>query len=287
VWYRARIRESRGSEGATTILNEERGIGFRVADGTGSVRVFPRGATFDVPTRFKDHTGFAGELPAGLQLRTGSPIGLAEPSHEEQIAALLTVHRDGVDDVPGSDELLGGAGGGGRREYEEARLEPGEVVTVVGRVLTFEQLTDPLAADASGSSDDPASAQGDPEVAADLAEARAAGLLTDDAEEAWGNAAIAGFGIGRPVRRPHLDPAARTADLATPEEAAQIGRRFDLGPQTLVLAAAVDAPLLVSVGAPAVAADRQEQRFVVGLLGAALSIVSAVALATVIQGFGS
>ena len=36
----------------------------------------------------------------------------------------------------------------------------------------------------------------DPEVAADLAEARAEGTLVDDPAAAWGNAAIPGFGSG-------------------------------------------------------------------------------------------
>ena len=43
-------------------------------------------------------------------------------------------------------------------------------------------------------------------IAANIAEARAAGILLTDPEDAWGNAAIPGFGIGRPTRQPELDP---------------------------------------------------------------------------------
>ncbi len=93
----------------------------------------------------------------------------------------------------------------GHRTYRETRLEPGDAVTIVGRALPFSDLSDPDGADIGPrvrrSSDDP-------EIAADLAEARATGHLADDPAEAWGNAAIPGFGIGRPVAAPDLDPAA-------------------------------------------------------------------------------
>lgn len=67
-----------------------------------------------------------------------------------------------------------------------------------------------------------------------------------------GNAAIPGFGIGRPVRPPELDPGAAP-------------------------------PLLISLGAPAAAVNREEERFVVGLLGAVLAIGSAVILAVTLS----
>ena len=47
-----------------------------------------------------------------------------------------------------------------------------------------------------------------------VAEARAAGILRATPEEAWGNAAIPGFGIGRPTRPPELDPGADRPALA-------------------------------------------------------------------------
>ena len=75
-----------------------------------------------------------------------------------------------------------------------------------------------------------------------LAEARAAGILAATPEEAWGNAAIPGFGIGRPARAPELDPAADVPALASREEAAAAEARFEIPAGELVVAAARGAP---------------------------------------------
>ena len=183
---------------------------------------------------------------------------------------------------------MGGSGGGTgrrRRRYREARLAPGDTVTIVGRAIPFSDLADPTEADqASGSG----VAADDPEISADLAEARAAGLLADDPAEAWGNAAIPGFGIGRPVRPPELDAEADALPLGSAEEAAAIERRFTIAGGTLILASAPDVPLLIAHGLPGAAADRHQDQFVIGLLGAVLAIGSAIALALVVSGgFGS
>ena len=66
VYYRASIRDDGESTGG---LTEERAIGFRVRDATGSIRVFPRGARFDVPDRFDRSTDIMGDEPSGLALR--------------------------------------------------------------------------------------------------------------------------------------------------------------------------------------------------------------------------
>jgi len=105
-------------------------------------------------------------------------------------------------------------------------------------------------------------------------------MLETDPSEAWGNAAIPGFGIGRPTRPAELDRAATPLPLATQAEADQIGRTFDIPAETLIVAAAPDAHLLVSLGAPGAVVAREEDRFYVGLLGAILAIASAVVLAT-------
>jgi hypothetical protein len=112
-----------------------------------------------------------------------------------------------------------------------------------------------------------------------IAEAREAGILLADPALAWGNAAIPGFGIGAPVSEPALDPAANRPALAAPEEAARVARTFDIPPDQLVIAAGPDMPLMVSLGEPAIAAGRQRDTFVMGLLGAALAIGSAIVLA--------
>jgi hypothetical protein len=241
VWYRARVSSGDTNTGPAAAWSDERGVGFRVADGSGSIRVFPRNAQLDVTDRLDAATGILGDEPAGLR---GGP------------------------DVP-----IETAMGGGRRRYLEARLEPGDLVTIVGSAVPFGQLADPVAADSlavGGVGGD------DPEVAADVAEARASGLLVA-ADDAWGNAAIAGFGVGRPVREPELDPGAERPVLASPDEAAAIQRAWDLAPDELVLASGPDGQLLIAAGSPGEIEVRHRDRYVVGLLGAALAIGSALA----------
>jgi hypothetical protein len=283
VYYRATVEES-GRDSGRTLYSDEHTVGFRVRDATGTLRVFPRGAQFDVPLRYDDRDGSPGERPPGLQLRTGDAVAMAREDRETQIARLLTVRAPSGG---GPASLLGetpsGPSGTGRR-YREARLEPGETVTIVGHLLPFGDLPDPLGASDVTAALDPLSALADPEIAADLAEARAEGLLESDPLEAWGNAAIPGFGIGRPVRPPELDPAAQPPRLAGPDEAARAEDLFEIAPEELVLAATPDWPLLVATGAPGDAVERHENRFLVGLLGAALAIGSAVLLALSLSG---
>ena len=282
VWYRASV--SSGGRGRDDALKEERGVGFRVRDGSGTIRVFPRGARVDAPDRFDDRTGTFGETPPGLEMRNGPVFGSGMAGDREAaIAELLTVHR------PDPESALRGVvtasllGGSNARRYREARLEPGDVVTVVGTALPFGHLEDPNGADLLDHWDDPSAGLEDPTVAAEIAEARAAGeLLTP--EEAWGNAAIPGFGVGRPVTEPELDAEARPPELASADEVAAIGRTFDLEPDLLVIATMPDRPLLVAFGQPGEAAERQEGQFLVGLLGALLAIGSAVAAATLLSG---
>jgi hypothetical protein len=169
----------------------------------------------------------------------------------------------------------------GRRHYQEARIEPGEAVTVMGQVLPFGDLDDPAAANLVDGSADPAA---DPEIAADLAEAREAGILAANPAEAWGNAAIEGFGIGRPVRPPILDPGATPPPASDPDVAAQAAAAFEIASGDLVIAASDQVPLIVSLGAPAAAVARNELQFVIGLAGAVLSIGAAMTLALVLDG---
>ena len=284
VYYRSSIDRGDDADGEND-FSEERAIGFRVVDATGDVRIFPRGARWDASVRFDEHMGTFGEAPAGLSMRTGSALGPAELDQEAAIAALLTVRpaSPGMADDDGGSVLSAMAGGPPTRgvHYREARLAPGDAVTVVGRALPFSDLADPTEADqASGSG----VAADDPEVAADIAEARAAGLLAEDAEQAWGNAAIPGFGIGRPVRPAAIDPEADTLPLGSQEDAARAERRFAIAPETLVLVAAPDVPLLIAHGIPGAAEDRNQSTFVIGLLGAVLAIGSAMGLALLASG---
>ena len=282
VYYRSSV--STGDDapdwlGGTSDV-EERAVGFRIRDASGTIRVFPHAARWDAPVRFEDSTdGFGGE-PPGLRPRTGGAFAAAQPDREAAIAELLTVRA--AEPARVHPLLRDGDGGGTRRRrhYREARLEVGDAVTVVGRALPFGDLDDPAEADLALGEALPAD---DPEVALNIAEARAAGLLVDP-EEAWGNAAIPGFGIGRPVRAPDLDPGATAAAIASPEEALRAERTFDIAPETLVLASAPDVPLLVAYGLAGTAAARHQERFLLGLLGAVLAIGSAVVLAIAISG---
>jgi hypothetical protein len=274
VWYRSSVTSSRADAG--DLLDEERGVGFRVRDESGSIRVFPRGARLDVPDRFDERDSAFGEPPVGLAMRPAG-VEVVEPlDREAAIAALLTVR------LPDPEPATGDPGdrGGGRR-YREARLEPGDTVTVLGVALPFGHLEDPSGADRLDRLGDPLAGLDDPMVAAEIAEAREAGILLPP-EEAWGNAAIPGFGIGRPVRQPELDAAATPMPLATSADAARIDRTFDIEPDLLVVAAGRDTQLLIASGPPGEVVAREQGRFLLGLLGAVLAIGSAIALAVVV-----
>jgi hypothetical protein len=279
VYYRSQITEASDADGRD-VFREERAVGFRVRDASGAVRVFPSGARFDVPDRYDESpTAWSGG-PIGLRPRTGSAFAPGPEDRETQIAALLTVR------APGSGSLLDRSGlplasTSGRNQYREARIEAGDPVTVVGRVLPFADLDDPADANLADGSGIEAS---DPEIAADLAEARAAGLLAATPAEAWGNAAIEGFGIGRPIRTPELDPAANLPPPPDPALAARAAAAFSIAPDALILATAEDLPLLISLGAPTQVTARHQWQFVLGLGGAALAIASAMALAVMLQG---
>ena len=270
VYFRSTVKDTSG-DSDSTVHDEVCAVGFRVRDPSGDVRVFPRNAQWDVPPRFEAESSHAEGPAAGLRLRPGSPYQLAEPDREALIADLLTPDQP----LDAGSPLYGSSGKADRR-YVEARIEPGDTVTIVGRALPFGQLSDPSEADVAGGEVISAT---DTEVAMDIAEAREAGILVGDPALAWGNAAIPGFGIGTPVRSPVLDPAATVPALAPPEAAARISRTFDIEPEQLVVAAGADMPLLVAFGAPTVAAARHRDTFLVGLLGVVLAIGSAIVLA--------
>lgn len=274
VWYRSRITVSDDDD--RPVLDEERAVGFRVSDGTGSIRVFPRGARIDAPRRLDDRDSAFGEAPASVSRRPGSFNTRIPGDRAAAIAALLTARQPEpalADEVPGA--------GHGRRRYEEARLEVGDLVTVVGSAQPFGHVQDPDGADRLDRHGDPLVALDDPEVAMNIAAAREAGILTTPAE-AWGNAAIPGFGIGKPVRAPVLEAGVGAAVLATPAEAAAIERVFDLEPDLLVIAHTPEVPLFIAAGSPGEVVAREEGRFLLGLLGAILAIGGAVGLAVIL-----
>ncbi len=303
VYYHARILEDRGRE-RTATLDEERAVGFLLRDATGTLRVFPRGARWDAPTRFDEQSDWAGDDPPGLNLNRGPGVTAATLDRDAAIAALLTVRAPdgGWAEEPrgnldgGALAALTGSGGTGRhyvglgggaaglggrrRHYEERRLAPGDVVTIVGSAVPFHDIDDPATADR----DDPTLALDDPEVAMNLAEARAAGILVGSPEEAWGNAAIPGFGIGRPTRAPELDPEARPLPIAPAGAEAAAAATFDIPPGELVMAALPDSPLAVRIGSPGESVARDQGALTRGLVGAVVAIASALVLAFAAQG---
>jgi hypothetical protein len=275
VYYRATVGRGGEVSPVESGFAEERSCGFRVRDATGTIRVFPRGARVDAPVRFDEETGAMGDEPPGLAIRTGGATRASEPDRAMAIAELLRV-RD-----PATTERPAALGNGERRRsYRETRLEPGDPVTIVGRALPFSDLSDPVAADYGTEAD---LLDNDPEIAADLAAARASGTLAADAEDAWGNAAIPGFGIGRPVVAARIDPGANPLPLATPAEAALARDTFKIEPEALVLASSAEVPLLIAYGTPGAVMQRSQHRFTVGLLGAVLAIASAMVLAVMLS----
>jgi len=261
IYYDAKIRAA--DDESETSWHDTRAVGFFVRDASGSIRVLPRAARWDVPLDVDDSSGLtrpmggAPDAPGGLPSTDGfSGLALLAAAHERP-----------------------------PQRMTEAVLEPGDPVTVVGYALPYRDLTDPASADAFLVVD-----EADPEVAGDLAEAREAGILEGNAEDAWGNAAIPGFGIGQPTRAPELDPAA-TRSSAIEAEAPATGAQpssepaFEIPDHALVLASTADVPLIIAGGVAQEVATRSSDAFLLGLLGAVLAIGSAIVLAVSLAGW--
>jgi hypothetical protein len=290
VWYRARIETT--DDEHRTLLDDERAVSFRLDDGRGQIRVVPRRARWEIDDSL-DETAGAGEVaPPGLDRRQGpayaavkevDPERMTEAQRQAAIEALLTVDRDALQTTLTADPSIGdvlGAGllraGPGRR-YREARLEPGATVTIIGQALPWGDL---VAADQVAE----ASVGSDPAIEADLAAARAAGTLTTSAEDAWGNAAIPGFGIGRPTERPTLDPDAHTPPIEDPRAFDETLKPYRITDDTLVLAGGPGSGLAIYLGGAAAATRHHDLAFLLGLSGAVMAVVSALGLGAVLAG---
>lgn len=279
-------------------------MSFVLRDATGTARVFPRGANWDVPGQL-DARSSLGETPIEVDLNRGAAMELTG-DREAQVAALLTVHGAPDPDASLFERTVlgsGGAGvggglslgsdlgtaGGGSRHYQERRVEPGDVMTIVGTAVPFADVGDGVSAPDADPLDDP-------EIAADLAEAVASGELHGRAADAWGNAAIPGFGIGRPTRPPVLDPAATPEPVAletTSGGAVEVAggaggpdrARAPLGiPSDELVIANGSTPMAVFAGTPGQTVERESFRFWAGLAGAGLAVLGA---AAVVIGMGA
>ena len=141
VYYRAAVEEHQ-EHAEVHILREERAVGFRIRDASGRLRVFPRGARWAVPDAFHGSTDMFGNQPDGLNIRTGPPEQAGEVDHDAAVRALLTVREPGRDEM----DLVRLLGGGHHRSYREARIAPGDTITLLGYVEPFDQLPDPTGA---------------------------------------------------------------------------------------------------------------------------------------------
>lgn len=281
LYYRSRVRQDEGRNERRTIFAAERAVGFTLTDGSGTIKVLPRGATWRVPDLWQENSGLLGDDPIGLDVGAGETMASAL-TPAQQAEALLTVHPPD----PSADEALLGGGGllggavgglmGGRRYYEEARLAPGDTVTLVGTALPYRDVADPATADRY----DPDVALVDPEIAADLAAGQASGHLETDPAKAWGNAAIPGFGIGQPTRPPVLDPRARPEAVVAdaPAASAAATALFEIPDDALVMASAPGSPLTVYAGTPEAATTTASGGLLQAGLGVGVMVLAAILL---------
>lgn len=279
VWYRARVRAS--DDQRVPLEDEERSVHFRIADGRGSIRVVPDGARWEIEPSFDASTNLLGEDPPGLARRRGpgamalvpdDPDTMTELQRQAAIDALLTVRQpEPAPDIDVGGGLFGAKPRTAGRRYQESRLEPGETVTIVAQALPWSDVRARAQAALSDRNLDRAMAQ-------DLERARASGELAATPEEAWGNAAIPGFGIGQPTRSPALDPGIAVPDVPDAAVHREALRRHAIPADELVLARGESGTFAVYKGAPVAAAQHHDAAFILGLVGVAMAAVSALML---------
>jgi hypothetical protein len=279
VWYRARV--STHDNERVPIEDEERAVHFRISDGSGSIRVVPDGARWEIEPSYDASTSMLGEEPPDLRRRSGAatvapvpddPAAMSEWQRQAAIDALLTVRQpEPAPDIDVGRGLFGTGSRGNGRRYRESRLEPGETVTIVGQALPWSDVQANMQAAITNRSLDR-------DMLDDIEQARASGSLVGSPEEAWGNAAIPGFGIGQPTRSPELDPrvvAPEVPDAAVHKEALQ---RHVIPPGELVLGRGESGTFAIYKGAPVVAAQHHDAAFILGLVGVAMAAFSALTL---------
>jgi hypothetical protein len=288
VWYRARIESTDDSR--RVLFDEERAVHFRVTDGHGQIRVIPNGARWEIGAAFDESTSISGDDPVGLDRRQGAGYGVATPGdvdamseadRQTAIDALLSfdlgapAEDRGWGATPGilGTRLLKSSG----KHYREARLELGDVVTILGQALPWSDVREQLHRDGASSNVERA-------IAGDIAEARAAGELAATPEEAWGNAAIPGFGIGRPTRHPELDPKVPLPPVESPEAHEQALERYRIPDESLVLTRGSGAELAIYPGTPQLATRQHDSTFLLGMVGAVMSVCCTLALGAILSG---
>lgn len=289
VWYRARVETT--GDNSRVLLDEEKSQEFRLRGATGEIRVVPRGARWEVGMAYDERTSITGAEPPGLRRRSGTayqswlqrdPATMSEVERETAAQALLTIQRPAA--AVGSDDWDKGGGsffGSSTREgrrYREARLEPGQTITVLGQAWPWGEVREVVLTWNPGTNVDR-------DIAGDIAYAREMGVLAASPEEAWGNAAIPGFGIGLPTVEPELDPEAQRPDV--PEDPAvheEALARYDIPDEELVLSRGLKGGMAIYVGTPADATQHHDSSFLVGILGAVMAALCAFALGAMLTG---
>ena len=280
VYYRATIRKDDDDLGDT----EERSVGFRVRDATGSVRVFPRDARVDAPVRFDEATGSLGDEPPGLVMRIGDSVQVGEPDREAAIAELLRVHPSNRPASGGWARTVPGIAADGttaRPAWSRATSSRSSGA----RCRSATCPTRPARTSAAGPMPSSPAIQRWPPTS--RRPARPARLVADP-EDAWGNAGIPGFGIGQPIRAAEIDPAAHPLPSAPPGSPSASSGRSRSTPRRSSSPHRTRSRCSIAHGAPGTAAARQGDRFLLGLVGAAVSVISAMVFAIMLNGgFGS
>jgi hypothetical protein len=198
--------------------------------------------------------------------------------------ALLTVQRpveatagEGWSAPDGNWSMGVGIAPSRGRRYREARLEPGETVTIIGQALPWGDIKDALHAW------DP-STNVEMAIAEDVARARDLGTLAASPEEAWGNAAIPGFGIGAPTAEPELDERARQIEAQGEDAHKEALAKYDIPEEELVLSRGHTGDMAVYMGGPKEAVMHHDFAFALGVMGALMAVLCALGLGAILNG---
>jgi len=289
VWYRARVETT--GKNSRVLMTEEKSQEFRIRNETGEMRVVPRGARWEIGPDYDERTSLTGDEPRELQRRSGAtyasvlehdPDEMTDLERKTAAQALLTVQRPTAPlvtddwDQGGGSWFTGRSTGSGRR-YREARLEPGDTITILGQAWPWGEVSDVLLR--WNPSDNT-----ERDIAGDLAYAREMGMLASSPEEAWGNAAIPGFGIGTPTARPELDPHVDQPEVSDADVHEEALKRYDIPTEELVLSRGLKGGMAIYDGPPQQATRHHDFAFAVGLIGAVMAALCAFALGAIVTG---
>jgi hypothetical protein len=290
VWYRARVETT--GKNSRVLLDEEKSQEFHIRNETGQIRVVPRGARWEIRPVFDEGTSWSGSEPVGLQRRSGpayaahverDPEQMTELERATAAQTLLTVQQPAAPE-PGEDWLVandwsasaGLAASTGKR-YREARLEPGQTVTILGQAWPWGEVREVLLTWNPSSNVEA-------DIAGDIAYARETGTLAASAEEAWGNAAIPGFGIDAPTAEPELDPRAHQPDAPGGEVHEDALEKYDIPDEELVLSRGLKGGMAIYAGSSKAATSHHDMAFVLGIVGAVMAALCAFGIGAIVTG---